>query len=53
MGEENTRGKTLLECENKRISLICIVFYILLKLPLGKSLSREGFTYSQRLSYQM
>ena len=52
MREENIRGKTLLGCEN-RISLIPDVFHILLKLPLGNSLSRYGFTYSQRLSYQM
>ena len=50
---ENDSGNTLLGCENKRISLIDIVFRTLLKFPLGKSLTREGFTYSQRLSYQM
>lgn len=53
MREENIRGKTLVGCENKRISLIHDVFHILLKLPLGNSLSRDGFTYSQRVSYQM
>lgn len=35
---ENTRGKTLLGCENKRISLICI----LLELQRGRSHTKRG-----------